>query len=120
MRTPRHLLRDLITLNPAKVGAEGESGAPEWDYNQTPTYVMGRLQPLSASDSMVYGRETGITIYQLFIDPIDIKGNAVAFTDAEWKTMQVVKDGLSYRVDGPARDPDSDGCLLVLNLERIA
>lgn len=121
MRTPRHLLRDSVTLTPAAVTVEAGSAAPEWAYTgQTATTVMGRLQPLSASDSMVYGRETGTTIYQLFLSPVDVNGTALSFTDAQWKTMRVRVGSTNYRVDGPARNPDNDDCVLVLNLEKLS
>lgn len=119
-RTPRHLLRDLVTLTPATVSTEASSGSPEWTYaGATTVQVQGRLQPLSSSESMLYGRDMGTVVYQLFISPIDNNGSAINYSHDVWKTMRVTISGVNYRVDGPARDPDNAGCLLQLTLERM-
>jgi hypothetical protein len=119
-RTPRHLLRDSVTLTPATVSTEASSGSPEWTYTgATSVTVQGRLQPLSSSESIMYGRDVGTVVYQLFISPFDNNGQAISYAHDVWKTVRVTISGVTYRVDGPARDPDGAGCLLQLTLERM-
>ena len=119
-RTPRHLLRDSVTLTPATVTTEASSGSPEWTYTgATSVNVQGRLQPLSSSESMMYGRDTGTVVYQLFIAPFDNNGQEIRYAHDVWNTVRVTINSVTYRVDGPARDPDGAGCLLQLTLERM-
>jgi hypothetical protein len=65
---------------------------------------------------MMYGRDTGTVVYQLFISPFDNNGQAISYAH---ETVRVTISGVTYRVDGPARDPDGAGCLLQLTLERM-
>jgi hypothetical protein len=118
-RTPRHLLRDLVSFRKATVTTESASASPEWVNTTTAVEVMGRLQPLSASDAMIYGRETTTVLYNLFFDPYDNNGTLVPYTNDEWKTVVATINGTTYRVDGAARDADTAGCLFQVTLERI-
>lgn len=110
--TPWRFLTQTATVYPAVVTQES-TGAPEVAYSSSVT-VPCHLQPASSRDALIYGREAGITIYDLWLAPTDSSGSATSIGHR----ARVDVGGVTYRVSGDSRDLCSDGSVVHVQLER--
>ncbi len=114
MPVPTWFLRQTATIT-AMLGTQQSSGA--WEYTTSVTYTAPCcLQPNSSGDASVYKRETGTTLYTLFLGPTTTDGTAVGTTIN--KISKVTIDGVDYGVDGELIDLCSNGVCFQLNLWR--
>lgn len=114
MPVPWDMLRQTATLT-TNTGTQQSSGAFELTDPSTAT-VLCNLQPNSSGDAMIYKRETGRTLYSLFLAPTTTTGADVASTINHITTATV--DGVTYQVDGEAMNLCSHGAVLQLNVYR--
>lgn len=114
MPIPWHKLPQTVTLT-TNTGTQQSSGAITLDDPTTAT-VMGNLQPNSSGDAMIYKRETGRTLYTLFLAPTTATGADVMSTINHITTAAV--DGVTYQVDGEAMNLCSHGAVLQLSVYR--
>lgn len=114
MPIPWDMLPQTVTLT-TNSATQQSSGAIELTDPVTST-VMGNLQPNSSGDSMIYKRETGRTLYTLFLAPTSTAGSDVASTLTHITTATV--DGVVYMVDGEVMNLCSHGAVLQLSVYR--
>lgn len=114
MPIPWHKLVQTVTLT-TNTGTQQSSGAITLADPTTAT-VMGNLQPNSSGDAMIYKRETGRTLYTLFLAPTTATGADVMSTINHITTAAV--DGVTYQVDGEAMNLCSHGAVLQLSVYR--
>lgn len=114
MPVPWDMLPQTVTLT-TNTGTQQSSGAITLTDPTTAT-VMGNLQPNSSGDAMIYKRETGRTLYTLFLAPTTSTGAEVASTISHITTAVV--DGVTYQVDGEAMNLCSHGAVIQLSVYR--
>lgn len=68
--TPAHLLIHTVSIKNITWGAESTSGTPEAATNVIIS-VAAFVQPISAADSMQYGRDTTVRLYNVYLDVVD-------------------------------------------------
>jgi len=97
--TPWHLLTSTATVT----NTTWDSGADGIPWGDTPSgtpSVACMLQPVSAGDALVYGRDTTSQMYDVFLAPTDSTG-------AAWDcspTDRIAIGGVTYRIAGKPRD----------------
>lgn len=114
MPVPWDMLPQTVTLT-VQTGSQQSSGAIATS-DGTAYTVMGNLQPNSSGDAMLYKRETGNTLYTLFLAPTTTTGVAVASTINH--TAKVTIDGVVYTLSGEPMDLCSHGAVLQLSVYR--
>jgi hypothetical protein len=104
--TPLHLLTDSLTVN--KAAWDTTDGVPFND-TQTATNVTisVMVQPTSAADSLMYGRDATTQMFDVFCNPLDSTGAAWTIRQND----QVTWNGGTYRVAGKPMDFCSMGVL---------
>lgn len=114
MPSPWDMLTQTVTLT-TNSGTQQSAGSFELTDPITMT-VMGNLQPASSSDARLYGRETGTTLYTLFLAPVSTTGTDVA-TNVSHITKATI-DGVDYFTDGEPLNLCSHGAVVQLNVYR--
>jgi len=99
METPWDLLTSTATLSNITwdVGADG---IPWGDAPSGSPTIQCMMQPVSAGDALVYGRDTTSQMYDVFLAPTTSAG-------ATWDCSprdQISIGGVTYRVAGKPRD----------------
>jgi hypothetical protein len=114
MPIPWDMLNQTATIA-VQLSEQQSSGA--WENADAVTYTaMCCLQPNSSGDASVYKRETGTTLYTLFLGPLTTSGAAISGTIN--KIAKVTIDSVVYGVDGELIDLCSNGVCFQLNLWR--
>ena len=113
-QTPWHLFRNSMTVF-ARTWSVTSGGTPTTPaVGATPTYtVKCWVQPTSASDSILYGRDTTQQLYDVYCAPVDSTGAA---WDCSPKDAVYI-DSVRYRPMGKPRDMVSFNCVKVLTVE---
>jgi len=114
MPIPWHKLVQTVTLT-TNTGNQQSSGAITLTDPTTAT-VMGNLQPNSSDDAMLYKRETGNTLYTLFLAPTTSTGADVMSTISHITTATI--DGVVYAIKGEPMNLCSHGAVLQLSVYR--
>ena len=114
MPIPWNMLPQTVTLTVQTSSQQGSGAIATAD--GTAYTVMGNLQPNSSGDAMIYKRETGRTLYTLFLAPKTSTGADVMSTISHITTAAV--DGVTYQVDGEAMNLCSHGAVLQLSVYR--
>jgi len=97
--TPWHLLTSTATVT----SIAWDSGADGIPWGDTPTgtkSVACMMQPVSAGDALVYGRDTTSQMYDVYLAPTDSTGAAWDCSPRD----QISVGGVTYRVAGKPRD----------------
>lgn len=97
----------------------GNAGDPRITFPSGSITVRANLQPVSSRDSMQYGRETGVDLYELFIQPTDTSGAAVTLTNTQIKNCQIVVNGRTLKALGGKMDPITNGALYSITCEEV-
>jgi len=114
MPVPWDMLPQTVTLT-TNTGTQQSSGAITLTDPTTAT-VMGNLQPNSSGDGMIYKRETGNTLYTLFLAPTTSTGANVMDTISHITTATI--DGVVYAIRGEPMNLCSHGAVLQLSVYR--
>jgi hypothetical protein len=114
MPIPWDMLPQTVTLTP-KTASQQSAGSFVFADGSTLT-VAGNLQPASSSDANIYKRETGTTLYTLFLAPTSTTGVDVAGAISHIATATV--DGVEYLLDGEPLNLCSHGAVVQLNVYR--
>lgn len=97
--TPVHLMTQ--TLSVVKAAWSTNDGVPfNETSDQTTVTFMAMVQPTSAADSLMYGRDATNQMYDVFCNPLDT-------SNASWTIRQndrVTWNGAEYRVAGQPMD----------------
>lgn len=113
--TPWHLLTSTMGIY-AQTWTTDSDGVPIHGATPgSPTYtVRCFIDPGSAGDSLMYGRDTATQISTVYMAPHDITGATWTLTQKD----RVIIDGLKWRVAGNPRNAANFGVLYVITLER--
>lgn len=99
METPWDLLTSTATVT-NKTWSNSDNGIP-WGVPPAEIIeVACMMQPVSAGDALVYGRDTTSQMYDVFLAPTDTDG-------AAWDCSQrdaISIGGVTYRIAGKPRD----------------
>ena len=114
MPSPWDMLPQTVTLTP-KTASQQTAGSFALADGSTLT-VAGNLQPASSSDANIYRRETGTTLYTLFLSPTSTTGADVA--SAINHVASATVEGVEYFIDGEPLNLCSHGAVLQLNVYR--
>jgi hypothetical protein len=114
MPVPWDMLPQTVTLT-TNTGVQQSAGSFELD-DPIAITVMGNLQPASSSDANIYKRETGTTLYTLFLAPVSTTGTDVA-TNVSHITKATI-DSVDYFTDGEPLNLCSHGAVVQLNVYR--
>ena len=105
-QTPLHLLTDSVTVT--KAAWDTVDGIPFSDAAGSTTVTISvMVQPTSAADSLMYGRDATTQMFDVFCNPLDSTGSAWTITQND----QVAWNGGTYRVAGKPLDFCSMGVL---------
>ncbi len=111
--TPWHLFRSDLTIY-SNVWSANAGGTPQGNSAATLTAtVQCWMQPVSAGDGLVYGRDTTTQVYDVFCAPTDTTGAAWDCSPRD----RILIDGTRYRAMGKPRDMVSLGVVKVMQVE---
>jgi hypothetical protein len=114
MPVPTWFLRQTATIQTRTAGQE-TSGAYELT-NSTTYTVACCVQPNSSSDASIYKRETGRTLFTIYLGPQTTTGVVTSTIVNHIATVTV--DSVVYQVDGEPLDLCSNGVVFQLNAFR--
>lgn len=114
MPIPWDMLPQTVTLT-THTGTQQSSGAFELT-DPIAITVMGNLQPASSADANIYRRETGTTLYTLFLAPVATDGTDVA-SNVNHITKATINN-VDYFTDGEPLNLCSHGAVVQLNVYR--
>jgi len=114
MPIPWDMLPQTVTLTVQTSSQQGSGAITTSD--GTSYTVMGNLQPNSSDDAMLYKRETGNTLYTLFLAPTTSTGADVMSTISHITTATI--DGVVYAIKGEPMNLCSHGAVLQLSVYR--
>ena len=97
--TPWHLLTSTATVTKT-TWVQADDGIPYADSPSSTPSVACMMQPVSAGDALVYGRDTTSQMYDVFLAPTDTNGAAWDCSPRD----QIAIGGVTYRVAGKPRD----------------
>lgn len=97
--TPWHLLTSTATISSITWTA-GDDGIPYGDGVDATATIACMMQPVSAGDALVYGRDTTSQMYDVYLAPTDSTGAAWDCSPRD----QISIGGVTYRVAGKPRD----------------
>lgn len=114
--TPWHLLTSTMTVYPATWANDtATSPVPYIDSVATAVTVQCMVQPTSAADAIMYGRDTTMQLYDVFAAPVTTAGAAWTVTPADAITI----GGVEYRPAGIPQDLCSMGQVVKLVVEKF-
>jgi hypothetical protein len=113
VRTPRNLFTHEITITNYAWGQDAGGQAKRGSATGT-AVVQAAVQPTSAQDALLYGRDTTKQIFDVFADPVTTAGVAWTVSQADTVTFS----GQVYRVLGTFQDFCSMGVLRKFVIER--
>ncbi len=111
--TPTHLMQHTVKVNTVTWGVESTSGAPEATTIAGDTDISAFVQPLSETETALYGRDTNSRLYQVFMYPTDVNGSNYTIPRTGsliWGTTEL------WVVE--VKDPAGIGCLNKVICER--
>lgn len=112
--TPWHLLTSIAVIQP-RDWPQDVSGI---SYGDASDYLIVNIQclvqPTSASDGLVYGRDTTTQMYDVFLAPTDIMGAAWDCSPKDTITISNVV----YRIEGKPQDMCTLGVLKKLVISK--
>jgi len=112
--TPWHLLTLTATLQP-RDWTQAASGIPYGDNGDNQSVpIQCAMQPTSAADGLVYGRDTTTQMYDLFLAPNDGNGDAWDCSPKDTITISSVV----YRIEGKPVDFCTMGVLKKLVISK--
>jgi hypothetical protein len=111
--TPWHLLTMTASLD-NKTWLTANSGIPYGSLPPDPIEIACAMQPTSAADGLVYGRDTTTQMFDLFLAPTDSTGAAWDCSPAD----QISINSVVYRIEGKPQDMCSMGVLKKLVVSR--
>lgn len=112
--TPYHLLTSSMEIYTA-TWAAGVDGVPIGTFPGTASAtVMCMVQPGSASDALVYGRDTTTKMFDVYCAPVTTAGASWTVTPKD----KLIISGVQYRVAGQPRNLVNFGTVYVITLER--
>jgi hypothetical protein len=112
--TPWHLLTSSALLQP-RDWPSASSGIPYGDAGDNAAVtIMCCVQPTSAADGLLYGRDSTTQMYDLFLAPTDINGTAWDCSPKDKITISSVV----YRIEGKPQDMCSMGVLKKLVISK--
>lgn len=112
--TPWHLLTQTMSVY-TKTWSAGTDGVPiSVEPADASFSVRCSVQPGTASDSLVYGRDTTTKMFDVYCAPVTTAGAAWTVTPKDYVTINSVR----YRVAGQPRDLILMGVVYVITLER--
>ncbi len=112
--TPWHLLTSTMSLTPRTWG-DDEGPVPAVVSVATAVTVQCMVQPTSAADAIMYGRDTTMQLYDVFAAPVTTAGAAWTVTPADAITI----GGVEYRPAGIPQDLCSMGQVVKLVVEKF-
>ena len=105
-------MRQTATVT-TKTASQDDTG--QWYTTDGTTYTVPcNLQPASSSEMAIYKRETGRTLYTVYMMPNATDGTALASSVTHIATVTI--DGTVYKCDGNAMDLCSNGAVLQVNV----
>ena len=111
--TPWHLLTQTMDIY-AGTWKTGDDGVPVAEFDSNAISVQCNVQPTSASDALIYGRDATTKLFDVYCAPITNAGAAWNITPKD----KVIISGVQYRVAGQPRDLITMGTVYVVTLER--
>lgn len=112
--TPWHLLTQTMDVY-TTTWTQAADGVPVGTPPFTASFsVRCSVQPGSAADGLVYGRDTTTKIFEVYAAPVTTAGAAWNVTPKD----KVIINGVQYRVAGQPRDLILQGVVYVVTLER--
>ena len=112
--TPWHLLKQTMDVY-TTTWTQAADGVPVGTPPFTASFsVRCSVQPGSAADGLVYGRDTTTKIFEVYAAPVTTAGAAWNVTPKD----KVIINGVQYRVAGQPRDLILQGVIYVVTLER--
>lgn len=112
--TPWHLLTQTMDVYTTTWSA-GSDGVPVSLVPDEASFsVRCSVQPGTASDSLVYGRDTTTKMYDVYCAPVTTAGSTWSVTPKDY----AIVNGVRYRVAGQPRDLILMGTVYVITLER--
>lgn len=112
--TPWHLLTSTMDVY-TTTWTQGTDAVPQGTSPGSASFsVQCMVQPGSASDALLYGRDTTTKVYDVYCAPVTTAGAAWNVTPKD----KVIINGVQYRVAGQPRDAVSLGVIYVLTIER--
>ena len=112
--TPWHLLKQTMDVY-TTTWTQAADGVPVGTPPLTASFsVRCSVQPGSAADGLVYGRDTTTKIFEVYCAPVTTAGAAWGVTPKD----KVIINGVQYRVAGQPRDLILQGVVYVVTLER--
>lgn len=111
--TPWHLLKDMATIQ-NQDWSQDANGIPVGVAPAESISVACFVQPTSAADGLVYGRDTTTQMYDVFLAPTDTGGNAWDCSPKD----QIMLNSVVYRIEGKPQDMCTLGVLKKLVISR--
>jgi hypothetical protein len=112
--TPWHLFRSNLEVY-SQTWTQNLGGTPNATAGATLTHtVRCWMQPTSASDALVYGRDTTTEVWDVFCAPTNTSGAAWDCAPKD----RILIDGTRYRALGKPRDMVSLDVVKVMTVER--
>lgn len=115
-QTPWYLFRNSMDVYTQTWAASSSSGAPDAGTRSgSPSFTVACwMQPTSAADALVYGRDTSTQMFDVFLAPVSTAGAAWDTSPADY----VVIDSMRYKPMGKPRDLVLLGVVKVLTVMR--
>jgi hypothetical protein len=111
--TPWHLFRSTLEVW-TNVWTTNASGTPQGNSGATLTHsVQCWIQPTSASDALIYGRDGTTQMWDVFCAPVTTSGSAWDCSPRD----KILIDGVRYKAMGKPRDMVSLGVVKVFSVE---
>jgi hypothetical protein len=110
--TPWHLLTSTATIT-SVTWIENSGGIPYGDAPTGTFTVMCMIQPLSAQDALIYGRDTTTQVFSVFMAPTTTTGAAWDVTPRD----SISIDSVTYRIVGKPVDQAGLGVIRQLTVE---
>lgn len=110
--TPWHLLTTEATITNI-TWTQGADGVPYADSPTGTATVLCMIQPLSAADALIYGRDTTTQVFSVFMAPTTTAGAAWDISPKDTITI----GGITYRIIGKPVDQAGLGVIRQLTVE---
>ena len=111
--TPWHLLTATASLQD-RDWLQDSSGIPYGDPGDDAVTIQCMVQPTSAADGLLYGRDSTTQMYDLFLAPTNTAGAAWDCSPKDIITINSV----AYRIEGKPQDMCSMGVLKKLVISK--
>ena len=112
---PTHLLTNTIVITRVTIGQSANSGAPVGTGATATQTCLGFFQPISGPEAMVYQREEGTLVANIFMHPVPTSG--VGSVSIRQHDTITVDGGDSMRVVGVGQNLCNVGTLVMCTVE---